>query len=167
MEALPEEYEISMIDQNLYELCKSEIWTTDLVSQFPTYEDFRRLGIGVVICQNHTILSGASSYTRYRDGIEIQINTRDAGLYMRFQVNTGVFGTESISQLGRTEPGIGGAGRKTGLPLQPSLCCPGNSKLLIRLSPPQTRDILPPLHLLSYYPICIAIAIVGAGLTAV
>ncbi len=77
MEALPEEYEISMIDQNLYELCKSEIWTTDLVSQFPTYEDFRRLGIGVVICQNHTILSGASSYTRYRDGIEIQINTRD------------------------------------------------------------------------------------------
>lgn len=77
VEALPEEYEISMIDQNLYELCKSEIWTTDLVSQFPTYEDFRRLGIGVVICQNHTILSGASSYTRYRDGIEIQINTRD------------------------------------------------------------------------------------------
>ena len=104
VEALPEEYEISMIDQNLYELCKSEIWTTDLVSQFPTYEDFRRLGIGVVICQNHTILSGASSYTRYRDGIEIQINT---------------------------------------------------------------RDILPPLHLLSYYPILIAIAIVGAGLTAV
>ena len=36
-----------------------------------------RLGLGVVIQKDGVVVSGASSYTRYRDGIEIQVDTRE------------------------------------------------------------------------------------------
>lgn len=74
--ALPEEYELRMIDEPLYQMCRSESWSADLVSQFPTYNDYRRLGLGTVILKNNTIVSGASSYSRYREGIEIEIDTK-------------------------------------------------------------------------------------------
>lgn len=74
--SLPEEYKLFMIDEPLFRMCRSKTWSADLVSQFPDYETYERLGIGVVICQNGEIVSGASSYSRYRDGIEIEIDTR-------------------------------------------------------------------------------------------
>ncbi|MDO4324042.1 MAG: GNAT family N-acetyltransferase [Lachnospiraceae bacterium] len=74
--ALPEQYELSMIDERLYHMCKAEAWSSDLVSQFLTYTDYRRLGLGAVICKDHKIVSGASSYSRYRSGIEIEIDTK-------------------------------------------------------------------------------------------
>lgn len=58
-------------------MCKEEAWSADLVSQFPDYDDFCRLGIGVVICKDHTLVSGASSYSRYQEGIEIEIDTKE------------------------------------------------------------------------------------------
>lgn len=75
--SLPKEYQLSMIDEPLYQMCKAEAWSADLVSQFPDYASYRKLGLGAVICQNHTILSGASSYSRYCSGIEIEIDTRE------------------------------------------------------------------------------------------
>lgn len=75
--SLPESFTLSTIDEKLYKLCKSETWSADLVSQFPTYDMFQKLGIGVVIHKDGLILSGASSYSRYRDGIEIEIDTRE------------------------------------------------------------------------------------------
>ncbi|WP_434309962.1 GNAT family N-acetyltransferase [Hominifimenecus sp. rT4P-3] len=74
---LPSGYEICRIDEPLYHLCRSETWSTDLVSQFPTYKDYRRLGLGVVIQKNHTLVAGASSYSRYQGGIEIEIDTKE------------------------------------------------------------------------------------------
>lgn len=76
--SLPKEYQISMIDEPLYHQCKAEAWSADLVSAFPSYENYRRLGIGVVISKDREILSGASSYSRYREGIEIEIDTKEA-----------------------------------------------------------------------------------------
>lgn len=73
---LPRGYEICMIDEPLYQQCKAETWSADLVSQFPTYEDYRRLGLGVAIQKNHTLVAGASSYSRYQEGIEIEIDTK-------------------------------------------------------------------------------------------
>lgn len=73
---LPEEYGLHMIDEPLYQMCRLESWSADLVSQFPAYEDYRRLGLGAVILKNNTIVSGASSYSRYREGIEIEIDTK-------------------------------------------------------------------------------------------
>ena len=75
-DSLPEQYTLSMIDERLYEKCRTETWCADLVSQFPDYESFRKLGIGAVICKGGAIISGASSYSRYREGIEIEIDTR-------------------------------------------------------------------------------------------
>ena len=75
--SLPESFTLSTIDEKLYKLCKSETWSADLVSQFPTYDIFQKLGIGVVIRKDGLILSGASSYSRYRDDIEIEIDTRE------------------------------------------------------------------------------------------
>ncbi len=75
--SLPEQYTLSMIDERLYQMCKTETWSADLVSQFSGYEKYHELGIGAVICKNSLIVSGASSYSRYREGIEIEIDTRE------------------------------------------------------------------------------------------
>lgn len=75
--SLPKHYTLSMIDKRLYHMCKAEKWSVDLVSQFPDYKNFRELGIGVVICKDNIIISGASSYSRFKEGIEIEIDTRE------------------------------------------------------------------------------------------
>ena len=74
--SLPEQYKIHMIDEQLFQMCRAENWSADLVSQFPTYQDYHDLGLGVAICKDSAIVSGASSYSRYREGIEIEIDTR-------------------------------------------------------------------------------------------
>lgn len=74
--ALPAPYRICMIDEALYEMCKAQSWSADLVSLFRDYGEYARLGLGAVILKDQEIVSGASSYTRYRDGIEIEIDTR-------------------------------------------------------------------------------------------
>lgn len=75
--SLPEQYTLSMIDERLYQMCKAEEWSADLASQFPDYDTYRRFGIGAVICKGTTLISGASSYARYKEGIEIEIDTRE------------------------------------------------------------------------------------------
>ena len=75
--SLPKQYTLSMIDERLYQMCRAEAWSADLVSQFPDYDNYRKFGIGTVICKEDVIISGASSYSRYREGIEIEIDTRE------------------------------------------------------------------------------------------
>lgn len=74
--SLPKQYTLSLIDKRLYQMCKAESWSSDFVSQFSSYEKYHELGVGVVICHENAIVSGASSYSRYRDGIEIEIDTK-------------------------------------------------------------------------------------------
>lgn len=75
--SLPRQYTLSMIDKELYAWCKAEAWSADFVAQFPDAESYSELGIGVVVCKDNRIISGASSYSRYREGIEIEIDTRE------------------------------------------------------------------------------------------
>lgn len=75
--SLPQQYQLSMIDERLYQMCRSETWSADLVSGFPDYESYLKWGIGAVICKDQRIVSGASSYCRYQEGIEIEIDTRE------------------------------------------------------------------------------------------
>lgn len=72
---LPDGYELCMIDETVYHMCRANPWSVDLVSQFGRYEDYRRLGLGAVVQKDRQIVSGASSYSRYREGIEIEIDT--------------------------------------------------------------------------------------------
>lgn len=74
--SLSQEYSLQMINSEMYHLCRLNEWSIDLVSQFNNYEMFQELGIGVVILKNGEIVSGASSYSRYQDGIEIEIDTK-------------------------------------------------------------------------------------------
>lgn len=76
-ENLPEGFELRMIDEALYRQCAENEWSRDLVSLFRSYEDYGRLGLGVVAVKDGEILSGASSYSRYEGGIEIEIDTRE------------------------------------------------------------------------------------------
>jgi hypothetical protein len=47
------------------------------VSHYPDYETYQKHGLGVVILKGNEIVSGASSYSDYLDGIEIEIDTRE------------------------------------------------------------------------------------------
>lgn len=74
--SLSDEFSIRLIDEDLYYICKAESWSRDLVSQYADYERYKRLGIGVVILKDGLVVSGASSYSTYAGGIEIEIDTR-------------------------------------------------------------------------------------------
>lgn len=75
---LSTEYTLRMIDAALFDYCKTESWCEDFVSQFSDYDSYRKKGIGVVILKDGFPVAGASSYTAYRDGIEIEIDTKEA-----------------------------------------------------------------------------------------
>jgi GNAT superfamily N-acetyltransferase len=53
-----------------------EDWSRDLCSQFAHYHDYRKRGIGVAVIHQGKPVSGASSYTVYNGGIEIEVDTK-------------------------------------------------------------------------------------------
>lgn len=65
-----------MIDEELYHDCQKHEWSQDLVSQYKNANKYKQLGIGVMILKNKTPITDASSYTRYLEGIEIEIDTQ-------------------------------------------------------------------------------------------
>ena len=73
--SLPDGYELRLMDEGLYRACKNTDWSRDLVRWFETYERYRDLGLGVVLLKDRAPVSGASSYSRYLEGIEIEIDT--------------------------------------------------------------------------------------------
>lgn len=74
---LPQEYTLQLIDEALFGRCKEINWCRDLVSQYDNYELFEKYGMGVVILKDGEPVSGASSYSGYIGGIEIEIDTRE------------------------------------------------------------------------------------------
>lgn len=74
---LSQEYSIKSIDEEIYLKTRQVSWSKDLCSQFPTYADYKKNGLGFVAFHGDELVSGASSYTVYRDGIEIEIDTRE------------------------------------------------------------------------------------------
>lgn len=72
---LPSEYFIRNIDEEIYNKIKNINWLNSLCSQFPTYSDFEKRGLGFVILHNNQPVSGAASYSIYDKGIEIEIDT--------------------------------------------------------------------------------------------
>lgn len=74
---LPEGYEIRLLEETEYLLCRNNRWANDLVSQFKDYAAYKKLGLGVVVLKDGELVAGASSYSRYREGIEIEIDTRE------------------------------------------------------------------------------------------
>ena len=78
LQMLPEGYELKEIDAEIYDMCLKSPVTVDFVSSFESKEKYLKEGRGMVIIKNGEIVSGASSYTRYREGIEIEVDTVEA-----------------------------------------------------------------------------------------
>ncbi len=76
---IPAGLELKMIDKALYNACLSEEWSRDFVSNYKDYTMFEKLGLGALIAKKDTgeIVAGASSYSTYKGGIEIEIVTRE------------------------------------------------------------------------------------------
>ncbi len=72
---LPSGYELKKIDSELYDKCLQDSLTKDFVSSFKDKDYFLKMGRGIVILKNGKIVAGASSYTRYLEGIEIEVDT--------------------------------------------------------------------------------------------
>ena len=75
-EGLSKEYEIKTIDEKLYNACFKEQWSRDFVAQYDTYEMYSAKGMGVAILKDGELISAASSYSGFKDGIEVEIATR-------------------------------------------------------------------------------------------
>lgn len=75
--SLSKEYQLTMIDQRWYSYCGQTSWCRDLVSQYESFERYASLGLGVLILKDGIPVSGASSYSSYRSGIEVEIDTRE------------------------------------------------------------------------------------------
>ncbi|MBQ1280979.1 MAG: GNAT family N-acetyltransferase [Oscillospiraceae bacterium] len=76
--ALPDGYRLERIDEALYHRCLTEDWSRDFVGLFDDCAHFLSMGLGVVAMCGDTLAAGASSYSRYRGGIEIEIDTHPA-----------------------------------------------------------------------------------------
>ena len=75
--SLPAGYTLAPIDEALYHRCGKERWSRSLTEQYRDYLTYRALGLGVAVLKDGTFLSGASSYSSFRGGIEIEIDTKE------------------------------------------------------------------------------------------
>ena len=75
LQLLPDGYELKQIDDRIYDMCLESPVTADFVSAFESKEKYLNEGRGVVILKDGRIVSGASSFTRYKEGIEIEVDT--------------------------------------------------------------------------------------------
>lgn len=75
--SLPDGYELKMLEEQEYNMCQNNGWANDLVSQYKDYDTYKELGLGVVALKDGELAAGASSYSTYNEGIEIEIDTRE------------------------------------------------------------------------------------------
>lgn len=74
---LPAGYKLKILEEAEYDICWENRWAKDLVSQFKDYETYKKSGVGAAVLKDEELVSGASSYSRYDKGIEIEIDTRE------------------------------------------------------------------------------------------
>ncbi|MDD6328352.1 MAG: GNAT family N-acetyltransferase, partial [Lachnospiraceae bacterium] len=78
VETLPEKCELRRIDATIFDISKKEKWMHDLTSQYDSFEQYEMRGaLGVVLIYDNEVVSGASAYSVYKGGIEIEIDTRE------------------------------------------------------------------------------------------
>lgn len=74
--SLDSNYDIRLFDRDIFELAQKESWSADLCIQFKNYQAYQHCAIGVAILHNGKLVAGASPYGVYRNGIEIEIDTK-------------------------------------------------------------------------------------------
>ncbi|MBQ3487764.1 MAG: GNAT family N-acetyltransferase [Clostridia bacterium] len=76
--SLPAGYEMRRIDGDLYDKCLNEPLFTDGVCHFGSKAAYLEQGRGFAVVKDGAPVSMASSYTVYREGIEIEIDTLES-----------------------------------------------------------------------------------------
>lgn len=76
VDSLQSGYKLKKIEEAEYNMCRGNTWANDLVSQYKDYKTYKNLGLGIVVLKDGELVAGASSYSRYDKGIEIEIDTR-------------------------------------------------------------------------------------------
>ncbi len=71
------EYTLQAIDYRLYEILKKEEWADGMVTNFESYEEFAKHGFGFVMCCGDEPVSGCSTYSYHKNGVEIQVDTKE------------------------------------------------------------------------------------------
>lgn len=76
---VPRGYTLHPIREQAYRECMDTPWSRDLVMNYPSYEDYHAHTRGYVVREtaSGTIVAGASAYTYYSGGIEIEVDTRE------------------------------------------------------------------------------------------
>lgn len=75
--SLPSEYTMTLLDEEMFYRCLESAWCRDWAAQYSGYGEYKSHGLGAVILKDGEIVSGASSYSWYPGGIEIEIDTRE------------------------------------------------------------------------------------------
>ena len=78
VQSLQPPFSLRRFDQDLYKQAMAENWSRDFCSLFRDFADFQRRGLGVGVVLDGKLVAGASSYSVYCGGIEIQIETHRA-----------------------------------------------------------------------------------------
>ena len=75
---IPAGYSVAPIDRELFSRVQEEEWSRDFCANFQSWEQYARYGGGFVALYQGEVVAGASSYTAYRDGLEIEVDTKEA-----------------------------------------------------------------------------------------
>ena len=77
-------FKIVPFDEEIFEIAREEYWSRSQAVQFQDYEEFRQHGVGFAAMLGDIMAAGASTYSYYDGGIEVQIDTdtgfREMGL---------------------------------------------------------------------------------------
>ena len=73
---IPAGYSVAPIDRELFSRVQEEEWSRDFCANFQNWEQYARYGGGFAALYQGKIAAGASSYTAYREGMEIEVDTR-------------------------------------------------------------------------------------------
>lgn len=71
-----DDYEVRLFDRDCYAQAMSADWSRDLCAQFADAQDYLHRGLGVAALYRGQLVAGASSYTVYNTGLEIEIDTK-------------------------------------------------------------------------------------------
>lgn len=72
----PEGFGLRPMDAGLFWRCLAEPWSRDFAVNFTDFAEFARHGLGfLILAADGQIVSGASTYTWYPGGIEIEVDT--------------------------------------------------------------------------------------------
>lgn len=76
VDGLDKTYRLRLIREEDFDRIIDLDWGFSLCDGYIDFEQFNRLGLGVIITHKDEIVAGASSYSVYGEGIEIEIDTK-------------------------------------------------------------------------------------------